>query len=78
MAKIENQFIGMNDDTLATTMKEYEEWCDTGFIPQGGPLAKARDKYCDAYDVHGLLIMEKELLYAGTKRWLETKEKGMK
>ena len=75
MAKIENQFICMDDDTLETTMKEYEKWCDTAFIPEGGPLAKARDKYCDAYDVHGLLIMEKELLYAGSKRWLEIRKK---
>lgn len=78
MAKIKNQFIDMDDDTLAATMKEYEEWCDIASIPKGGPLAKARDKYCEAYDVHGLLIMEKELLYAGSKRWLEIKEKGMK
>ena len=77
MAKIENQFIYMDDDALATTMKEYEEWCVTGFIPEGGPLAKARDKYCDAYDGHGLLIMEKELLYAGSKRWLEIKKEDV-
>jgi len=75
MAKIENQFICMDDDTLAATLKEYEKWCDTASIPQDGPLAKARDKYCDAYDVHGLLIMAKELFYAGTKRWLETRKK---
>lgn len=70
MAKIENQFIHMDDTTLKNVLEDYEKWCDSGVIPAGGQLAKARDKYCNAYDAHGLIIMERELLYAGTLRWL--------
>lgn len=72
MVKIENQFIKMDDETLKAALNEYEQWCDEGVVPSGGPLAEARDKHCDAYDVHGLIIMENELLHAGSMRWLKT------
>lgn len=75
MAKIENLFIGMNDATLKAVLEEYEQWRDDAVIPDGGPLAEARDKYCDAYDAHGLLLLERDLLYAGTQRWLEKMKK---
>ena len=76
MAKIENQFFGMEDSAMKKTLDEYERWRDSGVIPAGGLLAEARDKYCEAYDAHGLVIMERDLLYAGTKRWLDMKTLG--
>jgi hypothetical protein len=75
MAKIENQFIDIPDSTLEKMLAEYENWRDSGFIPETGPLAAARDKYCDAYDAHGLVLMERDLLYAAAKRWLEIRER---
>lgn len=70
MARIENQFIPMDDNTLKSVMDDYEKWREDGSIPKDGFLAKARDKYREAYDAHGLALMEKELLYACTLRWL--------
>lgn len=75
MAKIKNPFINMNDTTFKTVLEEYEQWRDDAVIPDGGPLAEARDKYCDAYDAHGLLLLERDLLYAGTQRWLKGYDK---
>ena len=70
MARIKNQFIDMDDASMKATLKEYEQWRKEGIIPSGGSLAKARDKYRAAYAAHGLTIMETDLLFAGTMRWL--------
>ncbi len=72
MVKLENQFVNMSDSTLKIALAEYETWRDNCFIPENGPLAAARDKYCQIYDAPGLFLMERDLLNAAAKRWPQT------
>ena len=72
---MKNIFLDMPNNKLSQALEEYEEWAfDTGLIRKEGILAGARNKYKESgLDIH---IMERDLLYAGAKRWHNTYKEG--
>ena len=73
---MKNLFLDISDETLYQALHEYNEWAfNTGVIPQGGILKSACDKYkALGMDIH---IMERDLLYAGSKRWINGYNKAI-
>lgn len=69
-----NLFMELGTDELLVLYKQYCAWNKTGIIAEKSKeLGEKRDKYVELYDVHGLHIMELDLLKAIAQRWSEGK-----
>ena len=70
MGQNRNLFAEKNEEELSVLYLQYCGWSKTGVISEDFvELCDARDKYVELYDVHGLHIMELDLLKAIAQRW---------
>ncbi len=70
-------FNKMSDAALRKVLLDYESYRETGFIPDDGLLADARDQYCAKYEANSFINLQVDLLYEVARRWAIIYDKGV-